>query len=160
MENFGRAEKGLRGLKDPRSGEQVVARVWTPPEAFPGPLAERAPLDLLVELKPPYRASKLGKVVRVGPSEHHHRDGIYLLVGPGIAPGPGRDATLLDVAPSILRFYGIASPENMTGAALDPFRGVQRAAEKQHNPTVIELSSDGDLDEDLRETLRSLGYVE
>jgi hypothetical protein len=85
---------------------------------------------------------------------------LYLLVGPGILPGPGRDATLLDVAPSILRFYGIALPGSMAGAALDPFRGVQRAAEKQDDPTVIELSSDGDLDEDLREKLRSLGYVE
>jgi hypothetical protein len=48
----------------------------------------------------------------------------------------------------------------MAGVALDPFRGVQRAAEKQDDPTLIELSSDGDLDEDLREKLRSLGYVE
>ncbi len=158
-----RIRAGLRSLKDPRTGETVVARLWTPAEAFPGSSADSVPLDLLVELKAPYFASGLKGARRVvvdRAREHHHRDGLYLLVGPGILPGPGRDATLLDVAPSILRFYGIALPGNMTGAALDPFRGVQRAAEKQDDPTVIEPSSDADLDEDLREKLRSLGYVE
>ena len=158
-----RIRAGLRSLKDPRTGETVVARLWTPAEAFPGPSADNVPLDLLVELKAPYFASGLKRSQRVFVNrarEHHHRDGLYLLVGPEILPGPGRDATLLDVAPSILRFYGIALPESMAGAALDAFRGVQRAAEKKDNPTAIELPSDGDLDEDLREKLRSLGYIE
>jgi hypothetical protein len=64
------------------------------------------------------------------------------------------------VAPSILRFYGIASPEEMAGTSLDPFRGVQRAAEEQDSPIVIEPPTDSEFDQDLREKLRSLGYVE
>ncbi|HJO25178.1 MAG: alkaline phosphatase family protein [Myxococcota bacterium] len=161
--SFLRIQEGLRSLKHPRTGETVVARLWTPAEAFPGPFADSAPFDFLVELKAPYFASNRKKPRRVfqdTPSEHHHRDGLYLLVGPGISPGPGRDATLLDVAPSILRFYGIASPEEMAGTSLDPFRGVQRAAEEQDSPIVIEPPTDSEFDQDLREKLRSLGYVE
>lgn len=128
-----------------------------------GPLSPRAPLDLLVEFEASYFASPTEEEQQVfnhAPVAHHDRDGIYLLAGPGISAGSGRHANLLDVAPTILRFYGIGSPAELEGTSLHAFRGVRQKASEQIRTRVTAPSHEGAFDEDLRGKLRALGYLE
>ncbi|PIR00837.1 MAG: phosphodiesterase [Nitrospinae bacterium CG11_big_fil_rev_8_21_14_0_20_45_15] len=58
-----------------------------------------------------------------GPDDANHaRDGLYIYSSPqGEVPASPHRAALYDIAPSILKLYGIASPENGAGKTLDFF---------------------------------------
>jgi predicted AlkP superfamily phosphohydrolase/phosphomutase len=53
-----------------------------------------------------------------GPDDANHApDGLYLIVGNGIAPGPGEERSLLDVAPTLLSLLGERVPADMEGTS-------------------------------------------
>jgi predicted AlkP superfamily phosphohydrolase/phosphomutase len=54
-----------------------------------------------------------------GPDEANHaQDGLLIMAGPGIEPGPLEDMHLLDVAPTVLELLGHDVPESMRGSSL------------------------------------------
>ena len=54
-----------------------------------------------------------------GPDDANHaQDGLFVAAGPGIAPGMGLDAHLLDIAPTVLELMGIATTADMRGQSL------------------------------------------
>jgi predicted AlkP superfamily phosphohydrolase/phosphomutase len=54
-----------------------------------------------------------------GPDDANHApEGLYLVVGDGIPPGPGEDRELLDIAPTLLSLLGEPVPAEMEGSAL------------------------------------------
>lgn len=54
-----------------------------------------------------------------GPDDANHaQDGILILSGPGVPPGPRAGMHLLDVAPTVLEFMGIEAPAAMRGSSL------------------------------------------
>jgi predicted AlkP superfamily phosphohydrolase/phosphomutase len=158
-----RVRRGLEAIENPADGGAVIGRVALAEELFPGPY--RAPANLVVEAAPDYRAvlkSKGKKILSSKPLEHHFRDGFYLLAGPDVPAGEGPRASIYDVAPTVLGFFGIAPPEDAEGEVLHDF-GVAVAAQGE-----TALYFDGppaagpalEAPEALDERLRALGYIE
>ncbi len=54
-----------------------------------------------------------------GPDDANHaQDGLLILVGPGVAPGPREGMHLLDVAPTVLELLELPVPASMRGRSL------------------------------------------
>jgi predicted AlkP superfamily phosphohydrolase/phosphomutase len=54
-----------------------------------------------------------------GPDDANHApEGLYVLVAPGVEPGPGDERDLRDVAPTLLTLLGEAVPADMEGRSL------------------------------------------
>jgi predicted AlkP superfamily phosphohydrolase/phosphomutase len=54
-----------------------------------------------------------------GPDDANHaQDGLLIMAGPGVEPGPGEGMHLLDVAPTVLELLGIAPLASMRGRSL------------------------------------------
>ncbi len=117
---------GLFELKNPESGEPLVERVLERDDLYEGPHANLAP-DLTVVLRDwNYRTIGLHdftthKVISpaFGPTGDHRMEGAIIAAGAGIQPGASpQGATLLDLAPTILRLMGIPVPADMDGRVL------------------------------------------
>lgn len=116
----------LSGLRDPRSGDPVVERVWTREELYRGPESIHGP-DLVVQCREGYVAHSgfggKGRVVTASPlghsSEHQHV-GFFMAGGLGIRPAE-LEGRLADVAPTILEALGLPAPADGDGRALPIF---------------------------------------
>jgi predicted AlkP superfamily phosphohydrolase/phosphomutase len=54
-----------------------------------------------------------------GPDDANHaHEGMYVLVADGVAPGPGEERRIVDIAPTLLTLLGEQVPEEMEGASL------------------------------------------
>ncbi len=176
----------LYELRDPDTGERMVAEVMRREEIYTGPHIDRAP-DLLIRwVDDKYLAVKdyeadpngpiFGKKQKFGrhgaayaldQTGTHIIEGIIILYGKGVKPGVRlQGAELLDVAPTVLHLLDTPIPRAMDGKPLlDAFE--PQVAEK---PVVYE-EDDGDdasgpgleLSEEeqraIRERLQGLGYV-
>jgi len=102
----------LRAVRDPETGEPVVARVWKGDEIFSGPRRDVAP-DLTLELTDGGLVSILAAATAVerrpDPTGTHRPEGIFIAAGPGIRRGARVEMlSILDVAPLLL--YGLDLP--------------------------------------------------
>jgi predicted AlkP superfamily phosphohydrolase/phosphomutase len=162
-----RVVRGLRDLTDPQTGAKVVRRVEASDLVFEGPYASRAPGRLIVEMQDDYRAVRGRKrkaVFGTKPKQHHSHEGIYLLAGPGIEPEPGAPRSIFDVAPTVLRFFGIAPPDDAEGRTLHDF-GVSEPLAAP-GPSYFEgtraqpAPPEPAISPELEEGLKALGYIE
>lgn len=104
----------------------------------------------------------------------HHEDGIYLVAGPGIAPGEGPRTRIEDTGPTVLHLLGLPVAADMLG---EVFPGVAEA-ELGHPLRVVETFetarryrgedppraqgpvADEAVDDSTWKQLRDLGYVD
>jgi predicted AlkP superfamily phosphohydrolase/phosphomutase len=155
-------------LTDPETGEQPL-EVFDGDELFP--TDHRSP-DLVVEPGPEYVLSNgLEADVFGTPSANasHRPDGIFLAWGPDVAAGSEpADATVVDVAPTVLHSIGAAVPDHVDGTVLsDIFRsesapgtdGVETADYDERTATAREDEEEEDMDE-VKDRLQGLGYLE
>ncbi|UCC50538.1 MAG: alkaline phosphatase family protein [Anaerolineaceae bacterium] len=163
-----------RELRDVDGGNQVVPVVYKREEIFHGISAERLP-DLVLHTD---RAKYVSfghadfgsnKIIEpsTGQTGHHHMVGIVGLNGPGARTGKRlAEASLLDLAPTILHYMGLPVPSYMDGRVVsEAFSDAFNAA----NPVKIEKidptggwknGSVSDEEEAMvLEKLRDLGYV-
>jgi predicted AlkP superfamily phosphohydrolase/phosphomutase len=55
-----------------------------------------------------------------GPDDANHaKEGMFILSGPGVAPGKREGARIYDVAPTVLTTLGIPVPEDMIGKVIE-----------------------------------------
>jgi arylsulfatase A-like enzyme len=92
-------------------------------------------------------------------------EGIYVAAGNGIEPGEGDDASLLDIAPTVLYATGAPIPEVMDGDPLtDVFTNEFRERHEVTRQPLSELvqrtddKSDRDT-EAVQDRLEDLGYI-
>jgi predicted AlkP superfamily phosphohydrolase/phosphomutase len=116
-------------LEDPATGKRIVRRVYTREELYKGPYFEEAP-DLLVGFEKGYRVSwqtSLGGIPREVIETNERRwSADHCSVDPEQVPGVifssrAMDAAtprIQDVAPSVLRRLGVATPPDMDGKDL------------------------------------------
>jgi predicted AlkP superfamily phosphohydrolase/phosphomutase len=119
------AEKAL-ALKDPRTGEPLVERVYRREEVYSGPYAARTP-DLIVQPRgweymafghADFGSNKLVEPI-TGLSGHHRLDGVLILAGAGVKPDTRlENASIMDLTPTILHAMGVAVPEELDGRVL------------------------------------------
>jgi hypothetical protein len=91
-----------------------------------------------------------------------------MAAGPGIQPGSSlEDASILDVAPTILRLLGIAPSETMSGRALTEILSPELATQTV-GPVATwdflveerDLRQAREISEEEEEKLRALGYID
>lgn len=176
----------LRELKDSRTGQPVIARVFRREEIFHGPFAGEG-ADLIIDwwsedsqlgTEPsfPEDIDKPPLVVREhkpsGKSEWggtHRLHGILVASGPVFNRGVGTEnARLIDLAPTLLHLFGVPVPEDMDGKVLAGIFQPQFIGAHPVRAGAASGTSEGDrpsgyTDEEsakVEERLQALGYLE
>jgi predicted AlkP superfamily phosphohydrolase/phosphomutase len=113
-------------LTDPRTGEKLAPIFHFKEETFRGPFQYDAP-DLCVELYT--KTEKVQVNPRLGTEElwssspHfssiHTREGFYGIAGPNIRHGVSLDASLLDLAPTLMKLLNVETGSDFDGRVLD-----------------------------------------
>lgn len=165
--------RALDKLRDPQTGEKVVARIYEPSEIFWGSFVDDAP-DVAFLLAENYKA--LGtlefasnRVVEpaFGNSGDHRMDGFVGMIGPRIKPGVRlADANIMDVAPTILYLMGLPIPSDLDGKVITPAldeqllasTAIMQGAALGSRDQVVPDYSDEEAEE-VKERLRALGYL-
>ena len=166
----------LRTLQDPETGEAVVETIYRREDLYHGDYLEQAPDIVFLPRRLEYfgfgeyefGSHKIIESMRRGISGTHRMNGVFLAYGAAIRPGSlAEDASLYDLAPTILHLMGEPVPEHMDGRVLSEVivegdREIARSRWKEKHggaPGVggAELSAEDR--ELLAERLRSLGYV-
>jgi predicted AlkP superfamily phosphohydrolase/phosphomutase len=165
----------LRELRDPNTGEPLIAEIFRAEELYQGPYVERAP-DLTF-LPRDMRNKALGTVDftshrfiewAYGNSGDHRMDGIFFFRGEGIREGSAIEgARLLDAAPTNLHYLGEGVPPDFDGRVLqEAFTEEELLAHPVRAGEVAGgtgLSRGGDLTPDemdeIRARLKGIGYL-
>jgi len=169
-----RLETELRALRDPDTGEQVIAQIWRGSELFQGKYADRAPDLFFFTQDMMYKAMGLtdfgsNNVFEdiYGTHAHHHMNGLFILSGPGVNQNKQIEgARLIDLAPTIYGLMGVPIPQDLDGQMLNQVF----ASGHEINPMYEEGLSDNSRSDEkqsysskeealLMEHLRKLGYV-
>jgi predicted AlkP superfamily phosphohydrolase/phosphomutase len=116
----------LREVRDPETGRRVLASVYRRDELYSGPYAQDAP-PLIHEPTPGYMVdnkisvnSVFDNVLPSAGTGQHHPDGFYALLSPGrVSSGRQLDATIVDIAPTILHLMREPVPTSMDGQVLE-----------------------------------------
>lgn len=116
----------FNNLHHPRTGERLRPIFHFREEVFRGPYQNEAP-DLCVELFSEKEKIHMnptlggGKLWSFSPhlSAEHVREGFWSMAGPRVAAGLRLDASILDLAPTILRLLGVEVATDFDGRVLD-----------------------------------------
>ena len=174
----------LLELRDPTTGRKVVSAVYRREELYSGSfLSNAADLVVIWSDEGYHSVQRFGSredsvfsselnfhLTNIRFTGHHRLNGIFAIKGPGIRQGAEiQDASIVDLAPTILHVLGLPVPEEMDGRVLN---AVFSAEYLDQNPVRYEaISDDNDLicraggyDEEesdrIAERLKSLGYIE
>jgi predicted AlkP superfamily phosphohydrolase/phosphomutase len=167
------AAQALR-LRDPQDGHQIVQQAYRREELFHGPSVERLPDLVLYTDRARYVSfghADFGsnKIVEpsTGQTGHHHLTGVLVLKGPGVHHGRTLDrANILDVAPTILSYMGLAVPTYMDGQVLeqaftDDFNHTNQTlySDSSLQPPSQDMGYAPDEEEAVISKLKDMGYV-
>lgn len=153
--------------QEPRSerllGREALLGFYEYTDALIGRLVERYGEDDLILVLSDHGFRRAAEF----PAGEHGRggvlDGVIFARGPGIAPGSAvKDASVLDVTPSILAWLGLPAGEDMSGNVAS-FLDVERVPpiasyEGTPLPRLPRTESGGE--EERLEQLRALGYID
>ena len=120
--------KGLSGVPDPTRGKMAVRSVAKREAVYSGPYAQEAP-DLIVNFNEGYRVSwgtALGGVAGELFEDNDKKWGGDHIIDPCLVPGvlfmnrefKGDQASLMDMAPTVLQALGVPKGEVMEGESL------------------------------------------
>ena len=162
-------------LTDPKDGKPIVEMAVRREELYQGPYVDDFP-DVILVLNPDYiGASSLAGSSLVEQhyptrSGEHRQDGIFIVAGPSVLPqGELANLNLLDVPPTILYAMGLPIPATFDGRVLEEiFVPAYLAAYPIQIQDLLLPSKKEDTgigyskveQEQLRERLRGLGYIE
>ncbi len=118
----------LTGLCDPETGESAVKRVYIASRFYRGPYSENAP-DLIVGYQRGYRVAWETAIGRTTESVFHSNRKAWSgdhCVDPSLVPGilfsnhpiASPNPRLIDIAPTVLKLFGVPVPDYMDGRAL------------------------------------------
>lgn len=168
----------LYGLKDPETGEFVIEKVCKKEEIYNGPHIDTLP-DIVFIPKPGYTtfeehefAAKSVITQAKTVSGTHRLNGILLMRGGGIKKSATlQDASIMDLAPTILYLLGLPIPTDMDGRVLEevltssylrlnPIRYTKEADDSTRFllKKRDEVYEDED-EEEIKSRLRALGYI-
>ena len=162
-------------LRDPRTNEPLVERVYSREELYSGPYADRTP-DLIVQPRgweymafghADFGSNKLVEPI-TGLSGHHRPDGVLILAGPGIKPGTNLEgANILDLAPTLMHAMGLGLPRDLDGRVLSEAFEASSPVAQPVTYTTASVYKDSDSEPELsddemaevQEKLRGWGYA-
>ena len=158
----------LSSLTDPGTGDRAL-EVYDGDEEFP---TDDGSPDLVVAGREDYHVKgTLAESVFADPgiqAAEHRPEGIFLAAGPDVAPGSApTDASVVDVAPTVLHGVGEAVPADADGRVLDGIFAPDSPTARREVATVEGASAGGEssaaTDDDfgnVEDRLRGLGYME
>jgi len=165
----------LLQITDPDSGRRVISDAWTAQEIFSGDQIGCAP-DIQYKTDG-HAYHTLGQIDK-GPLLEkpetltpalHREDGVLVIHGPSSAVKTGvciDDASIMDIAPTILRHFDIPTPDDMDGTPIkEAFTDSYNAARVDRTETAkgygrfTEEYSNED-SEIIHRQLKGLGYIE
>ncbi len=178
----------LAELRDPETGEAIAEHIYRREEIYQGPHLDKAPDIVFLPKRLEYfgfgeyefGSHQIVEAMRRGISGTHRMNGVFMAYGAAIRPGATvENASLYDLAPTILRLMGEQIPAHMDGrvldevivpdvaAAVEAWRTSRAAQRTQSSQDGDRDDMDGDLGGELSEEdrkvladrLRSLGYV-
>ncbi|MDX1610764.1 MAG: alkaline phosphatase family protein [Candidatus Thermoplasmatota archaeon] len=151
----------LEALEGPKGGK-VFQEVLPAEDHLHGDKMSQAPQILLLPNEPYAVGDAVGKPLwtESGPANGGHAmDGILMATGPSFKPGASpEDAKLVDLAPTILHYFGLPVTEDMDGTVLDILAD-ERAVTYTKEDAATGAFSEQEL-EQVEERLRGLGYLE
>jgi len=160
-------------------GERLISEVWFPEQIYKGKHLQWAP-DLIVEankersyifLKGQIHSPKLAESLPHYPG-NHRPEGIFLACGPAVKPNTnGREAQIIDVAPTIMWRLGLSVPADMDGQPIkeafigDPDKQTIEIAEeaqapKKRLPDSRQAKYTENEEAALKQRLKNLGYID
>jgi predicted AlkP superfamily phosphohydrolase/phosphomutase len=163
----------LLAVHDPDTGRRVVDRVHRKADLYHGPHLDNMPDLLLVmaegyELVESFDVEHLFLRPTLRRTGTHRPEGIFFAKGPDIIAGREiSPASLVDVPPTLLYLMELPVPSDMDGRVLDVFEAGQERppvryvtdteppAEQTHRQ-----DRDAEEEEEVKERLRALGYLE
>jgi predicted AlkP superfamily phosphohydrolase/phosphomutase len=161
----------LRELQD-KDGRSLVSKIIVREETYHGPYADLGPdihlvLDDYNMIAFPLFATNGHVITRQirGDSGCHRREGIFIANGPAIQQGYELpDASIVDLAPTILHLLGEPVPRAMDGQVLSQiFANPSEVTYEDAGPGATVAGGHDELSEDeaaqVEERLRSLGYL-
>jgi len=151
------------------SGMEGIAGAVVRDEVYRGDCVGMAP-DLLLDFRrpgwnmsPSLTGDVLSRRYQGSPFGIHHPDGFWSASGPGIEPGAGGEGKIVDVAPSVLSFLGVAVPDWMEGSPLPSlsFAAPPSPAGREFSPRPGPEKHDYGPDEEaaIKHRLAGLGYL-
>jgi len=164
----------LADLRDPETGQSIVARASRREDLFEGPFVDDIP-DILLELRPSYTggAALQGNLVTLLPldelsaySGSHSPDGLFVFSGPGVRRGHRLEgAHIQDLAPTLMHIMGLPVASWMDGRVLasvfDPAaaRPVAYAEYDLLAPDPNSVGLTAEEEDAIRAQLAGLGYL-
>lgn len=176
----------LGELKDPRTGDGVISRVYRRDELFHGPFAKEAP-DLVLDwwsekafsVKPSFPEEGYKPALEIKPrgpvrgpewGGTHRKSGVLIMRGPPFRQGTRVEgARLVDMAPTLLHLMGQKVPDDMDGRVLteafDPEFAQRHSAEYAKMPAgLVEGAEDKSYSKEeakqIEARLKALGYID
>lgn len=117
----------LEELADPKTGEKIVDKVYFKEELYSGPAVEKLP-DLIFPMKNysygssstfPFGSNKLFGEAMILKTGDHRENGVFLAAGPKFSKNKTlKDSNIIDIAPTVLKFFGIKLPKDMDGKVI------------------------------------------
>ncbi|MBZ0309392.1 MAG: alkaline phosphatase family protein, partial [Anaerolineae bacterium] len=165
--------KRLPGLKDPQTGQPLVARAEKRDALFQGDFIHRAP-DIAVFMKDEtyvplgtadFPANTVAEAA-IGNTGDHRFNGVLLMHGRGVLQTDLQEASLMDITPTVLHLLGLPVPKDMDGkvllSALTPdLHAVQYTDQVNENAADSAVHSPYSAEEEAEITqhLADLGYL-
>lgn len=157
----------LEKITVPGSGKKLADWVKPKEDLYSGPYLEGAPDILFNPLEGDnchgsivgygaimfFNSSVFSKKLHPG---HHRRDGILMAYGKGVETGQ-RDASIMDLAPTVLNLNGFRIPEQMDGEVIGE---ISSREPKFYEPDGFYKESTGsEKNEEIEDRMESLGYL-
>jgi predicted AlkP superfamily phosphohydrolase/phosphomutase len=159
-------------IRDPETDEPLIRNVYRRDEVFEGWAVVDGPP--LVESASAYTLTSGRSESLVEPATQHGRDrsgdhrraGIFVAAGPSFGAGSVEDASVLDVAPTLLTLHGCPIPDVVDGSVLetvfeDPAAASERRYTAEHGRVNREAREWTQSERaEIEEHLDNLGYMD
>jgi len=161
----------LRTVKDQTNDQHPFDQVYLGEDIFSGPYAQEGP-DIQIIAKPTYEIFPWTTIAdsvftpNIERTGTHTAQGLYILGGTGVSPGLKENATVVDIAPTILYILGVPVPSVMDGRVMKQAFSEEFLAKHSIERKVIgesERRETDELSEDeqalVEGRLRAMGYL-
>jgi predicted AlkP superfamily phosphohydrolase/phosphomutase len=166
-------QESLQSLTRPDTDEPLIEEVWTKEQIFEGWAIEEAP-DLVVQTNPIYtlKGGRSRTLLQpsaqkgLGRSGDHRSDGMFIATGPSFGQGQVQQASVIDIAPTLLYLHECPIPEYIDGSVLRDTlsESTTEMKEVKHTQEYGEVDREShnwnsEEESELQEQLENLGYL-
>lgn len=162
----GELAKLLGAERDAKTGQPIFERTCDARDIYSGHALADGPDILAILRQSPGFVNRYLIPLRNGISGGHRPDGVFFAIGTPIKKGAAISPNILDIAPTVLRLFGVDAPPEMDGRALVEILGQGTAMARKRRPAGAAACADAVGESaaeagtaELEKRMRSLGYL-